>query len=90
VLTPRFSKAFRRDLRRAEKRGMDLEKVRQAIALLVSGSDLPAQLKDHALKGEWLGFRDVHLEPDWIVIYRVFGDRVEFERTGTHADLFRE
>lgn len=46
--------------------------------------------KDHLLRGNWNGYRDAHIEPDWLLIYRVSGDELQFARTGTHADLFQE
>jgi mRNA interferase YafQ len=58
------------------------------IACLLNGHPLPSQYHDHPLKGEWAGCRDFHVEPDWIVIYRVVGGILRLERTGTHADLF--
>jgi mRNA interferase YafQ len=48
----------------------------------------PARFKDHPLKGEWKSFRDAHIEPDWVLIYKVTDEGLRFERTGTHADLF--
>ena len=58
------------------------------IALLLGGQPLPRAFGDHALQGEWKPTRDLHLEPDWILIYSAQEDIVRFERTGTHADLF--
>ncbi|MGA1982490.1 MAG: type II toxin-antitoxin system YafQ family toxin [Acidobacteriaceae bacterium] len=49
---------------------------------------LPRYYRDHPLKNNWSGYRDAHIEPDWVVIYCIIGDVVRFERTGTHADLF--
>lgn len=90
MLTPRRSGAFRRDVRKAEKRGKDLAKLRTILALLVAGSPLPDRYKDHPLKGDWSGFRDAHIEPDWLLIYRIQGEELQLARTGTHADLFDE
>ena len=90
MLTPRRSGAFRRDVRKAEKRGKDLAKLRTILALLFAGSPLPDRYKDHPLKGDWSGFRDAHIEPDWLLIYRIQGEELQLARTGTHADLFDE
>lgn len=90
MLTPRRSGAFRRDVRKAEKRGKDLAKLRAVLALLVGERALPDRYKDHPLKGDWSGFRDAHIEPDWLLIYRIQGDELQLARTGTHADLFDE
>ena len=67
VLTPVRSGQFRRDVKRAEKRGKDLRKLRQALGLLIAGEELPASYKDHPLKGDWKGYRDAHIEPDWLL-----------------------
>jgi len=83
-----YTGQFKRDVKLAEKRGKDMEKLRHVIGLLLAGQPLPRELVDHPLKGEWKPSRDLHIEPDWILIYCVDGEAVRFERTGTHADLF--
>ncbi|MFZ0604200.1 MAG: type II toxin-antitoxin system YafQ family toxin [Roseiarcus sp.] len=90
MLTPVRSGQFRRDVKRAEKRGKDLSKLRLILELLIAGRELPAIYKDHPLKGDWKGYRDVHVEPDWLLIYRAAGDELHLARTGSHADLFDE
>lgn len=64
VLTPGLSGAFKRDVRKAEKRGKQMGKLRMLIALLVEVRPLPDRYRDHPLKGDWVGFRDAHIEPD--------------------------
>ena len=83
-----YSGQFKRDVNLAAKRGKDMGKLRDVIALLLAGQALPRELGDHPLKGEWKPSRDLHIEPDWVLIYCVDGETVRFERTGTHADLF--
>ena len=85
---PGFTGQFKRDVKLAEKRGKDMEKLRHVIGLLLAGEPLPRELADHLLKGEWKPSRDLHIEPDWVLIYGVEGEEVRFERTGTHSDLF--
>lgn len=85
-----LSARFRKDVKQAEKRGKDMEKLRVALRLLAQGEALPPEYKDHPLKGDWRGFRDLHLEPDWILLYHPMEDRVHLARTGTHSDVFRE
>lgn len=85
MLAPVHSGQFRRDVRKAEKRGKDLAKLRAILLLLIEESPLPERCRDHSLKGDWAGWRDLHIEPDWLLIYRVQG---EVARTGTHSDLF--
>ncbi len=77
-------------MKRAEKRGKDMEKLKAVLLLLIEGTPLPATCGDHPLKGDWKGFRDLHIEPDWLLLYRVEGDELQLARTGTHADLFDE
>lgn len=83
-----FAGQFKRDVKLAEKRGKDLSKLRIVLGLLLTGEPLPRELGDHPLKGEWKPARDLHIEPDWLLIYTVDDNAVRFERTGTHSDLF--
>lgn len=87
---PAYSGQFKRDVERMQRRGKDMEKLKKIVRLLLSGRPLPSSLKDHPLKGEWVNFRDLHIEPDWLLIYKPMCGVVRFERTGTHADLFEE
>ena len=86
--SPSFTGQFKRDVKLVEKRGKDMSKLRTVIGLLLTGVSLPRELSDHPLKGKWKASRDLHIEPDWVLIYRVDGDAVCFERTGTHSDVF--
>jgi len=90
LLTPVLSGRFKRDARRAERRGKDMSKLKTVLNLLIDAQPLPATYRDHPLKGDWQGFRDLHIEPDWLLIYRVDGMELQLARTGTHADLFDE
>lgn len=67
-----------------------MRKLKEVLAVLIAGRTPPARFRDHPLKGEWKGCRDLHIEPDWILIYTADEETVRFERTGTHSDLFRE
>lgn len=87
---PAYSGRFKKDVKLAEKRQKDLGKLRKLMLLLAEGTPLPASYRDHPLKGEWAGFRDAHVEPDWLLIYRIVDDQIIFERTGRHSDLFEE
>lgn len=88
TLTPVWSGQFKRDVRKVEKRGKDMGKLKAVLSLLIEQAALPASYNDHPLKGDWKGWRDLHIEPDWLLLYRVNGDELELARTGTHADLF--
>ncbi len=82
------SKQFSKDLKVQQKRGKDLQKLKDLIALLLSEEALPVRNRDHALTGNWFGWRDCHLEPDWLLIYKKSADELKLGRTGSHSDLF--
>jgi mRNA interferase YafQ len=82
------SAQFKRDVKLSEKRSKDLAKLRELILLLVEGKPLPPHYKDHPLSGDWKHYRDSHIEPDWLLLYKVERDELYLARTGTHADLF--
>jgi len=79
---------FKRDVKLAERRGKNLAKLRELILLLVEGDSLPPRYKDHSLGGNWKHHRDCHIEPDWLLLYKIDGDDLHLVRTGTHSDLF--
>ena len=87
---PDYSGQFKRDVKQSQKRGKEMDKLKVLLGLLIDGAQLPANYLDHPLKGDWRGFRDAHIEPDWLLIYKIPGDVVRFERTGRHTDLFDE
>ena len=76
---------FRRDVKLAQQRGKDMSKLHDVILLLTEGNPLPARFRDHPLGGDWKHFRDCHIEPDWLLIYKIDGDRLHLTRTGTHS-----
>ena len=82
------STQFKKDAKRQQKRGKDLDKLFDVIDLLISAKDLPASLRDHTLTGNWKGWRDYHIEPDWLLIYKMSPEELVLGRTGTHSDLF--
>jgi mRNA interferase YafQ len=88
VRNPITGAQFRRDVKLARKRGKDTAKLRELILLLIEGKPLPPRYKDHPLSGGWNHFRDCHIEPDWLPIYKVEGEDLHLVRTGTHSDLF--
>jgi mRNA interferase YafQ len=90
VLTPVWSGRFKRDVKRLEKRGKDISKLKAVLSLLIEQQPLPVAYTDHPLKGDWRGFRDLDIEPDWLLLYRIVGDELQLARTGTHADVFAE
>lgn len=89
---PSYSGQFKRDVKQTRKRGKDMSKLKELMTLLINGESLSAHSLDHPLKGKWRGFRDAHIEPDWLLIYKIYESEsvVRFERTGRHTDLFKE
>jgi len=87
---PDYSGQFKRDVKLAKKRGKNMGQLKTLLTLLIEDQPLPATYLDHPLKGDWRGFRDAHIEPDWLLIYKIDGNVVRFERTGRHVDLFEE
>lgn len=81
---------FQKDLKRAKRRGYDINLLRDIIKKLAAGEPLPAKNKDHGLCGDYIGCRECHITPDWLLIYEVDGDDLilYLTRTGTHSDLF--
>lgn len=81
---------FRKDFKLAMKRSMKIELLEEVIAMLAMGETLPDKHKDHALTGNWVGHRECHILPDWLLIYRIEDEVLvlTLARTGTHSDLF--
>jgi len=86
--TPVFTSKFKQDRKLAGKRNKDLLKLDDVISDLIDGILLPPKNRDHALSGNYVGRRECHIEPDWLLVYKVDDDLIIFERTGSHSDLF--
>jgi mRNA interferase YafQ len=86
-LDPKPTTKFKQDVERQKRRGKDTDKLRAIIESLCHRRPLDLRRRDHALTGEWKGWRDCHVEPDWVLIYRQEGDTLILGRTGTHSDL---
>ena len=84
------SSKFKKDLRHANKRNKNLSKIQNIMEKLTEGDSLSIRNNDHSLTGNYSGRRECHIEPDWLLIYKIDLDAMEiiFERTGTHSDLF--
>lgn len=81
---------FKRDLKLNKRRNKNLESLQKIMNLIAEEQLLNPRLKDHPLSGNWAGHRELHIEPDWLLIYKYVPkkDTVIFVRTGTHSDLF--
>ncbi len=84
------SNQFKRDLKLARKRGCKMEHLRDVVNALANEQKLDEKYRDHRLAGNYNGFREWHVEPDWLLVYRINQDALELFlfRTGTHSDLF--
>ena len=85
-----LSNHFKKDLKLAQKRGYNLNLLNEVIDTLARQEQLPRKNRDHALTGDYIGFRECHIQPDWLLVYRIDNDELLLflSRTGTHADLF--
>ena len=85
-----FTAKMKRDLKRMKKRGKDISKLTSVLSTLADGNTLPQSAHDHQLSGNMADFREYHIEPDWLLVYRIEEDVLILTatETGTHADLF--
>ena len=86
--TAYYARQFERDLKLQKRRGKDTDKLKAVLRDLVGSESLPLKMKDHALSGDFAGYRECHIESDWLLIYKLEVSAVYFVRTGTHSDLF--
>jgi len=82
--------AFKKDIKRAKKRQYDMKILKSIVITLEQGKELPQKYRDHELIGNWNGYRECHIKPDWLLIYRIVDNYLILERTGTHSDLFKK
>ena len=85
-----WTSRFKKDYKKAIKAGLDINKLDDIIVSLASGIPLLPNQKDHALSGDYAGFRECHIEPDWLLVYAIDGNELilTLARTGSHSDLF--
>ena len=88
MLDIRYSSAFKKDFKVCIKRGYKMPLLLTAIDTLRIPDALPEKNRDHQLTGNFSGYRECHIEPDWLLIYKQTSDELMLYRTGTHADLF--
>jgi len=92
VLSIKYTNKMKHDMKRMSKRGKDIFKMATALDLLASGEQMPEKYQDHPLRGDMRGYRECHIEPDWLLIYKIDNDQLILlaSGTGAHADLFDE
>ena len=89
MLKFRYSNQFKKDYKLMKKRGYDINKLKDVIQLLIEGKTLPPKYNDHYLNGKYKGFKECHIQPDWLLIYIINNDTLTLTvtRTGSHSDL---
>ena len=87
--TIRRTSQFKRDVKRMQRRGRELDNLKGVLGILVEGEPLAAKHRDHVLVGQYKGTRECHIEPDWLLIYELAETEIVLIRTGSHSDLFR-
>lgn len=90
MYTPVYTQQFAKDLQRCRRRGKNLDQFKIIARSLLAGEPLNPIYRDHRLIGNFIGRRECHIESDWLLVYRTAGDRMYFERMGTHSDLFKK
>jgi mRNA interferase YafQ len=86
--TPVYTRQFERDVKKARKRGKNLDKFKIIARALIEGKKLDPLHRDHQLIGDYTGRRECHIEADWLLIYKAEKEKILFERMGSHSDLF--
>jgi mRNA interferase YafQ len=89
MLDVNYSTKFKKDFKLCIKRNWNMELLQQTIDTLRIPEPLPINNKVHNLTGEYSGYSECHIEPDWLLIYRYSDDVLNLHRTGTHSDLFK-
>lgn len=86
----KYTTQFKKDYKLAKRRKLNLSLLKDIISKLANGESLDSQYRDHALSGNWTGHRECHLQPDWLLIYRIENNILvlTLSRIGTHSDLF--
>lgn len=92
MLTINYHTSFKKDYKRIIKRGYKAERLEKVLDYLVNEIPLPQEYRDHDLTGNWKGYRECHIQPDWLLIYKIRNDSLvlTLTRTGTHSDLFNK
>jgi len=88
MLIPIYQKKFIKDIEKAKKRGLNTEKIKKIMNMIINQHALPTKNRNHKLQGDYIGYWECHVEPDWLLIYKTTSTEVFFARTGTHSDLF--
>ena len=88
TLEIKIMNACRRDIRRLQRQGKNLDELYTVVEMLAEGETLPERYRDHNLTGNWRGFRECHIRPNWLLIYKVVEQELQLVRSGSHPELF--
>ena len=88
MFNPVYTNRILKDIKLAQKRGLNLKKLKNVIDLLSSDKELPKRCKPHVLSGNYSNYWECHIEPDWLLIYEFIENDLRLLRTGTHSELF--
>ena len=88
MLTADYTNRFKKDYKLAIKRNYDVSLIDAVIVNLINEAPLEERYQDHPLIGDYEGYRECHIKPDWLLIYQIGNGVIVFERTGTHSDLY--
>jgi mRNA interferase YafQ len=89
MLIPIRTSQFKRDVNLAKKRGKNMTLLKKVMEALAAEDKFDPKHRDHKLSGNYKDHRECHIQPDWLLIYRILKQHIYFERTGTHSDLFK-
>lgn len=86
-----YTNQFKKDLKLAKAQGRDINKLKEVVAILASGKELPEKYLDHNLTGIYQSCRECHIMPDWLLIYKIYEDELILllNRVGSHSSLFK-
>jgi len=86
----KLTSLFKKDIKRMKKRGRDMRKLNEVVTMLQNGTPLSWEFRDHALSGDYSGFRECHIQSDWLLLYYIDEEQIVLvcSRTGTHSDIF--
>ena len=87
--TPYYTNRIKRQLKMLKKRGYDMDLFKEVVEMLLDGKSLPPKYQDHPLRGDKYGYRDCHIQGDWVLIYKIDKGilKLILSETGTHSDI---
>lgn len=90
MLSIDYSHAFKRDMKKAKQQGKKFGLLEEILSIIMNFSKLPDKYRNHKLGGNYAGYWELHIQPDWLLIYKVIDDKVLYlARTGSHSELFK-